>query len=364
MSVKNHIKSIALTPLSWIYGCVTSVRNRLFDWGALSQHVFDVPVVVVGNISVGGTGKTPHVEYIVSAMRHSYNIGVVSRGYKRETKGFVLATRHTSPLDIGDEPYQIYQKFGGEVAVAVCENRVAGITELLRIDPKINLVVLDDAFQHRFVKPTVSVVITEYERPVFADRLLPLGRLRESASALHRADIVVVSKCPPDIKAVEFTIFERNLDLFPYQKSFFSTFDYGSLRPVFPDQAPAVAPSLDWLTPSDMLLTVAGIGNPKPFVKYVKSFKSRVWVNLFPDHHYFTKKDMALILSRFNAMKGASKFAVTTEKDAVRMAGCPYFPHKLKPYIYYLPLKVRFLRNEGDAFESALNKLITSRDTV
>lgn len=359
MQKKNPLAKILLYPMSLLYGAASGMRNKFFDWGILKEKSFDVPIIVVGNISAGGTGKTPHVEYIVSILKHSYNIGVVSRGYKRKTKGFVLATSTSTPLEIGDEPYQIYRKFGHDVTVAVCENRVNGITELLNIDPKINLIILDDAFQHRYVKPTAAVVVTEFNRPVFNDSLLPLGRLRESKSALHRADIIVVSKCPENPSGVDTMLYEKNLDLFPYQKSFFSKFEYGSLRPVFPANAPAVAPSLDWLTNNDMILTVAGIGNPKPFVKYIRRFKARVWVNLFSDHHNFSKKDMALIKKRFSALRGENNYIITTEKDAVRIATNKYFPEELKPYIYFLPIKVKILRNEGQDFETLLKKIIS-----
>lgn len=356
---KKVIGKIILYPLSLLYGVAVYFRNKFFDWGILKQKTFDIPVIVVGNISAGGTGKTPLVEYIVGLLHHSFNIGVVSRGYKRKSKGFVMATLSSSPLDIGDEPYQIYRKFGHDVAVAVCENRVNGITELMKIDPGINLIILDDAFQHRYVKPTVAVVVTEFNRPVFNDKLLPLGRLRESKNALRRADIIMVSKCPENPKGVDMMLYEKNLDLFPYQKSYFSKFEYGSLQPVFPTAASSMAPSLDWLTNNDMILIIAGIGNPKPFVKYIRRFKARVWINIFSDHHNFSKKDIALIKKRYTGMKGVNNYIITTEKDAVRLANNRYFPEELKPYTYYLPIKVKILKNEGQDFEKFLKKLIT-----
>ena len=362
MSRKGKILAgLLLYPMSLLYGAVVYMRNKFFDWGVLSQCAFDVPVIVVGNISVGGTGKTPHVEYIVDILRHKYNIGVVSRGYKRHTKGFVMATPSSTPSDIGDEPYQIYKKFGKEVAVAVCENRVDGINELLNINPDINLIVLDDAFQHRYVKPKVAVVVTEFNRPVFSDHLLPYGRLRESKASLSRADIVVVSKCPDTPKGVDLMLYDRNLDLFPYQKVFFSKFEYGSLVPVFPSEAPSMPPSLDFLTDRDMVLAVAGIGNPKPFVKYIRRYKARVWVNIFPDHHNFNSKDFTLIADRFLAMRGNSKIIITTEKDAVRIASNPEFPADLRPYIYYLPIKVGILKGETEVFAEFLEKKINGQ---
>ena len=192
MARNKLLSALLLYPISRLYGLGVAVRNKMFEHGILKQQEFSVPVVVVGNIAMGGTGKTPHVEYIVEELMDKYNIGVLSRGYKRATKGFVLATPQSRPEDIGDESYQIYRKFGPDVTVAVCEKRVEGINRMLEINPSINLIILDDAFQHRYVKPAVSVVLTEYSRPVFKDNLLPYGNLREQRSALNRADIVAV----------------------------------------------------------------------------------------------------------------------------------------------------------------------------
>lgn len=346
-----------LLPLSKIYGFAVGVRNLMFKWHILKQREFPVPVVVVGNISAGGTGKTPHTEYVIDLLRYKYHIGMLSRGYKRKTKGFVLATSRSTPLDIGDEPYQIYQKFGRDISVAVCEDRCTGIEELLRLDPRINLIVLDDAFQHRYVKPTVSIVLTEFNNPVFFDKLLPLGRLREPAKAIYRADMVVVTKCPPQLKAIEYRIFKNNLKLFPYQKLFFSRFNYTSLRPLFPDIRKD-APHMSWLGPDDTVLVLSGIANPKPLVRYLKGFKATIKVKVFPDHHNFNRKDLDAITKRFNELEGKQKIIVTTEKDAVRLINNPYFPHQLKPYIFYQPVDVTFDPMNVDSFDLELQKML------
>lgn len=346
-----------LLPLSKIYGFAVGVRNLMFKWHILKQREFPVPVVVVGNISAGGTGKTPHTEYVIDLLRYKYHIGMLSRGYKRKTKGFVLATSRSTPLDIGDEPYQIYQKFGRDISVAVCEDRCTGIEELLRLDPRINLIVLDDAFQHRYVKPTVSIVLTEFNNPVSFDKLLPLGRLREPAKAIYRADMVVVTKCPPQLKAIEYRIFKNNLKLFPYQKLFFSRFNYTSLRPLFPDIRKD-APHMSWLGPDDTVLVLSGIANPKPLVRYLKGFKASIKVKVFPDHHNFNRKDLDAITKRFNELEGKQKIIVTTEKDAVRLINNPYFPHQLKPYIFYQPVDVTFDPMNVDSFDLELQKML------
>ena len=346
-----------LLPLSKIYGFAVGVRNLMFKWHILKQREFPVPVVVVGNISAGGTGKTPHTEYVIDLLRYKYHIGMLSRGYKRRTKGFVLATSRSTPLDIGDEPYQIYQKYGRDITVAVCEDRCTGIEELLRLDPRINLIVLDDAFQHRYVKPTVSIVLTEFNNPVFFDKLLPLGRLREPAKAIYRADMVVVTKCPAQLKAIEYRIFKNNLKLFPFQKLFFSRFNYASLRPLFPDIRKD-APHMSWLGPDDAVLVLSGIANPRPLVRYLKGFKANVKVKVFPDHHNFNRKDLDAIAKRFNELEGKQKIIVTTEKDAVRLINNPYFPHQLKPHIFYQPIDVTFDPMNVDSFDLELQKML------
>lgn len=346
-----------LLPLSKLYGFGAALRNLLFDWRILKETTFPVPVVVVGNLVAGGTGKTPHTEFIIDHLKYKYHIGMLSRGYKRTTKGFVLATRRSTPADIGDEPFQIYQKFGGEITVAVCEDRCAGIEEMLRIDPKINLVVLDDAFQHRYVKPTVAVVLTEFNRPVFYDKLLPLGRLRESAKALSRADILIVTKCPEQLKPVEFRIFKNNLKIFPYQKLFFSRYDYKPLQPLFPDEA-IPAPYLSWLNDGDAVMLLSGIANPRPLVRYLRGFHAPLKIKSFPDHHAFTRRDMEALRKEFDQMEGERKIIVTTEKDSVRLAGNPYFPQELKQHIYYLPIEVKFDTRFSGNFEDELLKAL------
>lgn len=361
MARNKFVSNFILLPLSKLYGMGVGVRNIMFKWHILKQRKFDIPVVVVGNIAVGGTGKTPHAEYVINLLKYSYHIGLISRGYKRKTKGFVVATSRSTPMDIGDEPYQIYQKFGREISVAVCENRCEGIDELLKIDPQINLIVLDDAFQHRYVDPTVSIVLTEFNRPIFMDKLLPLGRLREPHSAVYRADIVVVTKCPEQLKPLEYRIFKDKLKLYPYQKLFFSRFEYGQLRPVFPEETVNV-PNLKWMNREDTILVVSGIANPRPFVKYIKGFAPRVKVKVFPDHHNFTRKDIETIERRYDSIEGENKIIITSEKDSVRLSNNPYFPHRLKNVTFYQPINVVFDERTTDHFDFELKKMIHDRN--
>lgn len=361
MAKNSLFRNIVLLPLSKIYGMATAVRNKLYDWGVFKQVEFEVPVITVGNLAVGGTGKTPHTEYIVRFLRNHYNVAILSRGYKRSTKGFVLATPHSTPRDIGDEPYQMYNKFGHKVIVAVCERRVIGIQKLLELHPEINLIVLDDGLQHRHVKPKVSVMLTEYSRPYFKDSMLPYGRLRESAKNVSRADIVIVTKCPNTAKAIDYRILKKNLDLIPAQDLFFSRYSYNMPRPVFPAEATKVrAPELDSLNKQDSLFVICGISNPRPFIRYVKNFLPAVKFRIFADHHQYTRSDLEDILHRFKTMGGERRYILTTEKDAVRLINNPYFPPELKPYIFFVPIRVKFNEIDNLTFEDSLIKFINA----
>lgn len=348
MSRSPILTNLLLKPLSGIYGCVVGLRNIMFKWGILKQKEFDIPIVVIGNLAVGGTGKTPHTEFVTDYLRNKYNVAVLSRGYKRSTKGFIMASPRSTPMDIGDEPYQIYHKFDCQIPVAVCESRVKGIEELLRINPEINLVILDDAFQHRYIKPAVSLVLTEFDRPAYDDKLLPLGHLREPFRSINRADIVIVTKCPGDIQPIDYRIKKEKLGLMPFQMLYFSSFRYQKLRPVFPECVKGGGSELwlDRLSNEDTLLAISGIANPRPFIKWLKMSGAKIKTKTFPDHHNFQRKDLELIRQLYDRLPGSgSKFIVTTEKDAVRLSNNPYYPPELKKATFYQPITVRMNSN-------------------
>lgn len=355
------LQTALLTPLSYLYGMVVYVRNKLFDWKILKSEKFDIPVISIGNIVAGGTGKTPHTEYIIQLLRQSHTIGVVSRGYKRLTSGFVLATPHSTPNDIGDEPFQIYNKFNGDIKVAVCEKRIYGIKELRKTYPEIDVILLDDAFQHRYVTPSTSIVLTEYNKPYFQDNLLPLGRLRESRAAIRkRADMVIVTKCPSETTPLNLKILKKQLDLFPYQKLFFSRYNYGALQAVFPEVSRYI-PELFMMESCDSILIVTGIANPMPLIKHLKSFKCKIKAMQFPDHHNFSRSDLQDIADTFNSLHGRHKFIMTTEKDAVRIATNPYFPTELRQHIFYQPIDVTFITENKEDFDAELCRDIMSK---
>ena len=360
---RKSIMEALLKPFSWGYGAGVWLRNTAFDMGVLPQEEFDVPVVSVGNITVGGTGKTPHVEYIIEKLYNRYHVAVLSRGYKRKTKGFILASNNSTPRDIGDEPYQIYRKYSAMITLAVCESRRKGINELLRIDPDIDLILLDDGFQHRYVQPKVNIVLVDYNLPPYEDRLMPLGTLREPARNVLRADIVVVTKCPTDITAMDIRMVKKNLALFPYQGLFFSNIRYADPIPVYPVQSPQLT-SLQWLRDDDAVLCLTGIATPKPLVRYLRHYTTNLKVMHFDDHHDFTRGDFNDIFKVYNSLEGKRKFIITTEKDAVRIMNNPYYPPTKRHCIYYIPMKVGFLELEGSNFiEDVVKKVEDQGDS-
>lgn len=366
MAKRKIMSYLLLKPISLIYGAVIAVRNMLFDRNVIKHKEYDIPVLTVGNISMGGAGKTPHTEYLIDRLSQEYHVAMLSRGYKRRTKGFVLATENSHVEDIGDEPYQIYHKFRDRgVIVGVCEKRAVGIDNLREIDPRIDMIILDDAFQHRYVKPRHAIVLMEYNRPVYHDSLLPFGHLREPVSALNRADVIVVTKCPDTIPPIRKRIIQENLNLFPYQKLLFSRYQYLSPKAVFSeaeDDMPQLI--LDELTEKDTVLSVTGVANPRPFVRQLRKYSAKVKIKRFSDHHNFTHADIQSIAEKYDMMKGKRKFIITTEKDAMRLKNNPYFPHRLRKYIYYLPIKVEFDGNSEQQLDVVIKNLLRNKSLI
>ena len=267
-------------------------------------------------------------------------------GYKRRTKGYVLATPQCTAKTIGDEPYQMYTKFSS-VTLAVDEKRCHGIEKLLKLkEPSTDVILLDDAFQHRHVKAGLNILLTDYHRLFCDDTLLPAGRLREPVSGKNRAQIVIVTKCPQDIKPIDYNIITKRLNLYPYQRLFFSSFRYGNLQPVFSNEG-GIALSL--LTDTDILL-ITGIASPAPILERLGDCTKQIDLLSFGDHHDFTHKDMQQIRERFNKLKGKRRLIITTEKDATRLINHPGLDAELKPFIYALPIEIEILQNQQDKF--------------
>ena len=326
-----------LLPFALIYRCIAVVRNWLFDLGVLKSKAYDVPVIVVGNITVGGTGKTPHVEYLVRMLCAKRRVAVVSRGYGRSTSGFVEVRPESDVRSVGDEPLQIKRKYT-DICVVVDEVRTHAIDRLLAADAA-DTFILDDAFQHRHVSAGLNIVLVDYNRPIFNDLMLPAGRLREPRSGIRRANIVLVTKCPEALTDAERQKFSRKLKLKPDVPVFFTTFGYGQLVPI--DKSP-VSTELNGAT----VVVATGIARPERLYGYLTNAGAKVVGLKFPDHHFFTPDDMDKIANTYQSIKSESKMVVVTEKDAMRLT--PELTARLNGVpVYYLPIQVEFLAKQA-----------------
>lgn len=357
-SVKIHK---ALLPLSWLYGLGVWVRNRLFDHGVLTEHSFQIPVICVGNITVGGTGKTPHTEYLIRLLQDRFQVAVLSRGYKRKSHGFLLAKPETPVEMLGDEPFQMKRKFP-RVQVAVDADRVHGIGQLLapEVSPKSEVVLLDDAFQHRYVRPGKSILLVDYNRLITEDTLLPAGRLREPASGKSRAHLVIVTKCPRTLQAEACRQLEKRLALSPTQQLFFSTLTYGNLIPLDAERSGAEERPLASIGTDERVLLLTGIASPELIRRELEKQTSQVEMLTFPDHHAFTPADIEAVRNRFAAMGKEKKLIVTTEKDATRLLTHPALDEALRKSIYILPVQVEFLQGQQERFNETITDYVKS----
>lgn len=325
-----------MNPYCW----VTALRNFAFDRNWLSSKKFGLPVVSVGNLTVGGTGKTPHIEYIIDLLKGEYRIATLSRGYKRATKGYVKAVAGCAASLVGDEPAQIKNKFP-EITVAVDEKRVDGIEHLLRESPKPDVVLLDDAFQHRYVTPGLSIVLVDSNRPVWNDNVLPFGHLREHFCGIRRADVIVVTKCPRNMQDGLKRHFRDNLRQKSDAPVFFSTVCYGRPRALFD----AMLPQCTIGEGTDVLL-LTGIARPEPLKRELEGRGAKVTLMQFADHHNFSSAELDKVAEKFASLPSENKIIITTEKDAERITGRNDLPYIIKEKCYCLPISVRIMEEE------------------
>ena len=340
-----------LTPLSWLYGLGVGFRNLMFKLGILKSRAFDIPVISVGNITVGGSGKTPHVEYLVSLLKDKLKVAVLSRGYKRKSKDYVLADNDSTMSQIGDEPYQIKQKFP-DIYVAVDKKRTRGIDRLTSdgLTKDVDVILLDDAYQHRYVKPGVSILLIDYHRLIIYDKLLPAGCLREPQEGKSRADIVIITKCPKDLRPMEYRVLMKALDLYPYQSLYFTTLAYDNLKQVYGTGSIA----LNSLPKSCNVLLLTGIASPKQMQHDLEVYNYNLHLLAFSDHHNFSKKDVREINSKFAALP-SPKIIITTEKDASRIKFVEGLEDEVKESMYALPIRIQFMLGQEEEFN---NKII------
>lgn len=351
-------------PLAYIYGMAVRLRNVLFDTGLLESRSFAVPVISVGNITVGGSGKTPHVEYLIRLLQEKYNVTVLSRGYKRKTHGFVLAQKGVTAREIGDEPFQMYSKYGNRINVAVNANRCEGIERILKgkDTEKTDVILLDDAYQHRYVKPGVNILLVDYHRLIVYDALLPAGCLREPQEGKRRADIVIVTKCPPDLRPMDFRVITKALDLFPYQKLFFTTIRYEALRPVFTEAKPF---AMTDITPEHHVVVLTGIASPKHLLADLQRFTENIHALSFADHHSFKERDISCLNNLFDALP-EKRVVITTEKDAARLVNTDGISNDVRSHMYALPIAVDFMLDQREEFNEEIVGYISanSKDSI
>ena len=338
-----------LLPLSWLYGLGVKFRNMLFEIGILRSESFDVPVISVGNITVGGTGKTPHVEYLIELLKDKAKVAVLSRGYKRRTRGFVIADDNATAKTIGDEPLQMKSKYGDDITVAVDRKRCHGIRQLLSREDDIDVILLDDAFQHRYVKPGVNILLVDYHRLIIYDKLLPAGRLREPLSGKNRADIVIVTKCPHDLKPMEFRVITKAMNLYPFQRLFFTCLEYRNITPVFGSGEQ----SLDSIGKDCHILLLTGIASPQQMIEDLSPRCPHITPLTFGDHHTFTSSDVARINNEFAALPHP-KMIITTEKDATRLIAVEGLSEEVRGAMFALPVKIRFMLGQEESFNEKI----------
>jgi tetraacyldisaccharide 4'-kinase len=331
---------ILLFPFSLVYALIVKIRNWCFDRGILSSTSFNLPIICVGNLAVGGTGKSPMVELLIRKLKDRVSIAVLSRGYKRKTRGFALADASTTALDIGDEPMEFHRKFPG-VTVAVGEERIVAIPQLLHDQPDTKVIILDDAFQHRTVKAGLNILLTDYSNLFTRDWWLPSGDLRDAPSSYRRAEIIVVTKCPEDLAEEERRSITAEIKPRPHQQIFFSTIRYGRPYHITRRTTAVINEKVE-------VLLVSGIANPLPLKRWLDQHSKTYYELTYSDHHIYTIDDLYAIITRFDDITAKKKLILTTEKDAVRLIK---FGQELEDRPFYvLPIEPGFLFGEESRF--------------
>lgn len=345
-------KYFLLYPLSLLYKLITNIRNKLYDTGILSSRKFDLPLICIGNITVGGTGKTPHTEYVSNLLRGKYRVAVLSRGYMRKTKGFLEVKASLSCSESGDEPLQIARKLT-DIVVAVDGNRVRGTGKILELHPETGVIILDDAFQHLSIRAGLSILLVDFNRLISRDHLLPYGRLREKWTNADRADILVVTKSPDDLTNAEMEEIKKELKIKPSQSLFFTSTTYLDPLPVFAGNHGVLRLSEGDKNSVGVVL-VTGIAAPEPFKLYLQKYSAEIIHLQFPDHHYFSRKDIAMIEDALGSLNASRKLVLTTSKDAVRLTEFTNIAPSLKEVFFYIPVGINFLSEGKDRFDDII----------
>ncbi len=350
---KREMKEFFLKLASVFYGAAVRFRHILFDYGILKSEKFDVPIVCVGNITVGGTGKTPTAEMIIRHMSTRGKVALLSRGYGRDTKGYRQVQATDSYRTVGDEPLQIKCKFP-ECVVVVCEKRAIGVRRIMQEHPDVTLIVMDDGFQHRYVEAKVNVLLVDATRPIEHDRMLPLGTLRDTPNQLHRVNYFLVNKCPENMTPLDMRIMRKVLLTGAFQRIYFMTVMQQPVRAVFADTTETT------LMHGSKVIAVSGIGNPQVFIDGLRSRYSVVDAISYDDHHAYRVGDMHLMEEKLQANKGA--VIVMTEKDAVKIMNSNRIEPSLRSKMYYVPIEMTFLSGTDNDFLQKLEEDVTSHN--
>lgn len=342
-----------LLPISFIYSIVLLIRHKLYDWNILKSKCYDIPSICVGNLNFGGTGKTPHIEYLTELLSEKYKLAILSRGYGRNTKGFVLANENHTHQDIGDEPLQYFKKFK-DVKVAVDENRCEGMERLLQEENPPQIVLLDDAYQHRKIKPGLNILLTDYYNLYSNNHLFPAGNLRDIKKAAQRADIIVATKSPNVITPYYRRDVESSLKPLSHQKIFYSYIEYLAFRPFS-----KISYETD-IKETKTALLLCGIANTYSLEDYLKKKYNTISKIQFNDHHNFTKKDIDHIIEKYDSMIGKNKVIITTEKDAMRLINSSFMNRFNDIPVFVLPIKIKFHKEAENSFDDEILNYINN----
>ena len=346
-------KNIFLYPISLIYGLITGIRNFMYNTGILASVEFQLPVISVGNITVGGTGKTPHTEYLAGLLSGNFKVATLSRGYKRKTRDFRIATITSLVSEIGDEPMQIFRKFP-DVLVTVDRNRVHGVNRILEEDPETEVIILDDAFQHRSITPGFSILLSDFERLIVRDHMMPYGNLRESKANMRRADIILITKSPENISPMQRRLIVKEVDKAPYQNLYFTSLKYEDPRPVFDSKdREETHLNISHCTGCGIVL-ITGIANPLPLKEYIQKTTGEIIHLSFPDHYNFKERDIINISSAYKKLKSPIKYLFTTEKDAVRLREFTNIAEPVRSAFYYIPVGIHFLNDDKEKLDNQI----------
>ena len=350
-----------LFPLTLLYGFVIRVRNFMYNTGLLKGHNLNFPVISVGNLAVGGTGKTPHIEYLVELLKKDFKVAVLSRGYKRKTKGFILARTNSSASEIGDEPAQIKNKYP-EIVVAVDANRLNGIDKLRSECPDLDVILLDDAFQHRKIIPGTSILLTDFSNPFTKDYLMPSGSLREHRKNMRRADFILITRSPLQLSAIDRRLMVNNMPLQSHQNLYFTSVIYK--EPIPFNQEIDEPLCLNKIAESNRsILLISGIADPNPLYTYLSLYSKNIVHLSFPDHHSYSSKDLDRIKEAYSTLPEDNRCVITTEKDAERLKEFNNIASHFDRNLYVLPIGIRFLNDDAKEFNNFITSYVRKTKT-